>query len=125
MTVAGAAASCKTYPGALVRQLPISRPDASKFSPFCRYCGARISDAPGISDCQCDPPGSGYPRNPRDADYATRCAVCDSAVKTGVQVDFRGNPVWEHIWPSAERDHRAELSVTDEVRAAWQADAGL
>lgn len=64
----------------------------------CRFCGLRVSDCPQEGDCGCDPPGSGYPRYPRDCDYATRCETCGAAVTVR-------NRRWEHAWPSAERDH--------------------
>ncbi len=95
-----------------VRRMAKGYPSAAA-PPFrCEYCGSPVSDAPGLNDCQCDPPGSGFPRHPRDSDYVTRCAVCDSAIRWGLTggPDLYG---WVHVWPSTERSgHRAALAGT-------------
>ena len=93
-----------------VRRMARAHPSPVQYSCNCEYCGLRMSDLPGVCDCQCDPAGSGFPRVPRDSDYATRCAVCDSAVRIGLTggPELRG---WVHVWPGAERnEHRAELA---------------
>lgn len=74
----------------------------------CQFCGCRISDAPRDGDCDCDPPGSGYPRYPKDVDYATRCTTCGAAVKVV-------NRRWEHAWPLPQGRGHLPAGMTSAV----------